>query len=130
MCNAGSGGDHIGHLCSQDFEPRGQCEWLERELAQAEPRKIVFVHVPPHPAGEDAEMFMARNDSRYFNALVEQTRPTALFCGHQHQETREFRIGDTRGFILRSCAWNFPAGPHRLHARPPHSAGSQNPGDP
>ena len=32
VCDAGAGGDHIGHLASEDIRPRGQCEWLEKNL--------------------------------------------------------------------------------------------------
>jgi len=106
VCNAGLGGEHIGQLASEDFLPRGQCEWLEGQLAREEAHKIVFAHIPPHPEGEDRNMFMSRNDSRYFNALIERAQPTAMFFGHQHNATRERRIGRTRSFTLRSCCWN------------------------
>ena len=107
ICNAGCGGEHIGQLCSQTIQPRGQCEWLERQLRADEPHKVVFAHVPPHPEGADEEMYMSRNDSRWFNALIRETRPTAMFFGHLHEDSREVRIGTTPGFMLRSCAWNF-----------------------
>ena len=107
VCDAGRGGDHVGQLCSEDFGPRGQCEWLEKELAHNERHKIVFAHIPPEPNGEDRRMYLSRNDSRYFNALIEQTRPTAMFFGHLHSETAERKIGRTRSFTVRSCCWNF-----------------------
>ena len=106
VCNAGRGGDHIGHLCSEDFGPRGQCEWLEAELQKKEQQKIVFAHIPPHPEGGDENMYMGRNDSRYFNALIERTQPTAMFFGHLHQATTEHKIVRTQSFTLRSCCWN------------------------
>ncbi len=111
ICTAGCGMDHVGQLCSQDIQPRGQCEWLEGELSQAEVHKIVFAHIPPHPRGADEHLFMARNDARYLNGLVERAQPTAMFFGHQHQNTSEYRIGRTRTFTVRSCAWNFNDGP-------------------
>ena len=104
LCNAIA--DHIGHLCSEDIVPRGQCEWLEGELAGPERHKIIFAHIPPEPQGRDLNMFMARNDSRYFNQLLERTQPTAAFFGHQHLATVERKVGRTRSFVLRSCCWN------------------------
>ena len=84
VCDAGCGGDHVGHLCSEEITPVGQCEWLERELAQHESCKFIFAHIPPHPDGLDKNGYLARNDSRYFNDLVTRTRPAAMFFGHQH----------------------------------------------
>lgn len=111
VCTSGRGGDHVGHLCSEEIRPEGQCEWLERELAQPEARKFIFSHIPPHPEGTDRNSYMSRNDSRFFNALVAKTRPDAMFFGHQHQPTREFLIGRTRTFVLRSSAWNSRGAP-------------------
>jgi len=106
VCSAGRGGDHVGHLCSESIRPLGQCEWLERELAQPEAHKFVFSHIPPQPDGLDRNSYLSRNDSRYFNKLVTRTQPTAMFFGHQHRPTREHTIGQTRSFILRSYSWN------------------------
>lgn len=106
VCTSGRGGDHVGHLCSEDIRPLGQCEWLERELARPEAYKVIFSHIPPQPEGLDQNSYMSRNDSRYFNELVVRTRPVAMFFGHQHRATREYPIGQTRCFVLRSCAWN------------------------
>jgi hypothetical protein len=111
VCNAGSGGDHVGQLSSSDFGPRGQCEWLESELRRPEATKFVFAHVPPEPDGRDANMYMGRNDSRFFNGLVAQTQPTGLFFGHLHRPTRRYRIGESTVFVVRSCAWNFGGAP-------------------
>jgi len=106
VCNAGAGGDHIGHFCSEDIRPRGQCEWLEEQLAAPERRKIVFAHIPPEPDNADRNMYLARNDSAWFQALIGRTQPEALFFGHLHRATSERRIGRTRSFIVRSCCWN------------------------
>jgi hypothetical protein len=65
-------------------------------------------------------MFMSRNDSRYFNDLIAKTQPTALFFGHLHQATREYTIGSSRLFTVRSCSWNFgqaPLGFLMVHVR-------------
>ena len=107
ICNAGSGGDHVGQLASSDFGPRGQCEWLESELGGPEEKKIIFAHIPPEPNGSDANMYMARNDSRYFNDLIHRTQPTALFFGHLHRPTHSYTIGASRLHVVCSCAWNF-----------------------
>lgn len=111
VCDAGAGGDHIGQLCSEDFGPRGQCEWLEEELAAPERRKIVFAHIPPEPEGRDRNMYLSRNDSRYFNDLMRGAQPTAMFFGHLHRETTEHMIGRTRSITLRSCCWNSQRAP-------------------
>jgi len=117
MCDAGSGGDHVGHLCSETISPAGQCEWLEQELAQPEP-KILFAHIPPQPDGADVTMYLSRNDSRWFRELVERTKPQALFFGHLHKPTEEYSIGETRCFNVRSCCWNFGRAPlGLLHVR-------------
>ena len=105
LCDA-RGVDHIGMLCSEDFGPRGQCEWLEEELGQKERHKIIFAHIPPEPEGRDRNMYIARNDSRYFNGLVQEHQPTAMFFGHQLRDTHQCQIGKTESFIVRSCCWN------------------------
>ena len=105
LCDA-KGGDHIGTLCSEDFGPRGQCEWLEKELAQREQHKIIFSHIPPELNGRDKNMYLSRNDSRYFNNLIKQRQPTAMFFGHQHLATQYHNIGNTKSFTVRSSCWN------------------------
>lgn len=118
MCDAGAGADHVGHFCSEVTEPSGQCEWIERELAAPEARKVVFAHIPLERNGEDVNMFMSRNDSRWFKDVVSRTKPSAAFFGHLHLPTEEYRIGDTRLFQVRSCAWNFKDAPLGfLHVR-------------
>ncbi len=117
-CDAGMGGEHIGGFCSENIQPRGQCEWLERELSAPEPLKILFTHIPTERNGEDREMHLNRNDSRWFNALVREKRPAALFFGHLHQPTEEYLMGDTRVWQVRSCCWNFGNAPIGfLHVR-------------
>lgn len=117
LCDAGMG-DHVGQLCSEIIRPSGQCEWLERQLTQGEAQKILFAHIPPDPEGRDRIMCMSRNDSRWFNALIARTQPTALFFGHQHRATVEHKIGRTRSFTLRSCCWNSGKAPLGfLHVR-------------
>lgn len=117
MCDAGSGGDHVGHLCSELIAPAGQCEWLEDELAQPE-RKMLFAHIPPERDGKDVNMYLERNDSRWFSDVVERTKPEAMFFGHLHKPTEEYRIGQTRCFNVRSCCWNFDRAPLGfLHVR-------------
>ncbi len=118
VCDAGAGGDHVGQMCSEVTAPRGQCEWLESELRKPEARKVVFAHIPPERNGGDVNMFMSRNDSRWFNALVGDTRPVAAFFGHLHGPTEEYAIGGTRCFNVRSCCWNFGDAPIGfLHVR-------------
>lgn len=106
VCDAGRGGEHIGQFCSEDINPRGQCEWLEQELAAKEVHKIIFAHIPPEPEGRDLNMYLSRNDSRYFNKLIKQTEPTAMFFGHHHVATCQQKIGKTQSFTVRSCCWN------------------------
>ncbi len=105
LCDA-RGTDHIGTFCSEDFGPRGQCEWLEEQLAQKEHHKIIFAHIPPEPKGRDKNMYLSRNDSRYFNELIQERQPTAMFFGHQHRDTLQHQIGKTESFTVRSCCWN------------------------
>lgn len=110
MCDAATG-DHVGQLASEDINPRGQSEWLERELDRPEQQKFLFAHIPPHPEGGDENMYLSRNDSRFLLDLVRETQPTAMFFGHQHSATREDTFGVTRSFTVRSCAWNFKDAP-------------------
>ncbi len=106
LCNAISP-DHIGHLCSNQIIPRGQCEWLEKELTKNEMPKIVFAHIPIEPDGQDKHMYLTRNDSRYMAELISKYKPNAMFFGHHHLETRQFNIEDCSITILRACSWNF-----------------------
>lgn len=118
VCDAGAGGDHIGHLCSEITEPPGQCEWIENELRAAEPLKVVFAHIPAERDGQDRDMHLGRNDSRWFNAIVKETQPLAAFFGHLHQPTSSYAVGRTRVFQVRSCCWNFEKAPIGfLHCR-------------
>ena len=111
VCDAGKGGEHIGQFCSENIQPSGQCEWLESELSAPELKKFVFAHIPPERHGEDRDMHISRNDSRWFNQLVREKKPTALFFGHLHQPTEEYLEGESRMFVVRSCGWNFDKKP-------------------
>lgn len=111
VCDAGAGGDHIGHFSSELIEPHGQCEWLEKELEQPEERKVLFAHIPPLMDGKERNMYMGRNDARWFADLVAGTAPEMLFFGHLHQPTEEYRIGAARALNVRSCCWNFGDAP-------------------
>lgn len=111
VCNAGNGGEHVGQFCSEIITPSGQCEWIEKELTAPESRKIVFAHIPPERNGADRNMFLSRNDSRWFNVLVEKQQPQAMFFGHLHLPTEEYQVGATRVFQVRSCCWNFNQAP-------------------
>ena len=106
LCNASGGGDHMGHLSSEFIQPRGQCRWLEKELNKPEEIKFIFAHIPPQPEGLDQVSYMCRNDSLFFNSLVDTYQPTAMFFGHLHVETHEISFGNTRSFNVRACCWN------------------------
>ncbi len=110
LCDAGTGGEHVGQFSSELIEPSGQCDWFEGELA-ASGRCVVFAHIPPALDGGDRNMYMARNDSRWFLEVVRKTAPEMLFFGHLHQATEECRIGAARCVNLRSCSWNFKETP-------------------
>ncbi|NIA12610.1 MAG: hypothetical protein GWP08_00925 [Nitrospiraceae bacterium] len=111
MCDAGLGGEHVGQLCSENIRPSGQCEWIESQFAETEDRKILFAHIPPERNGGDRNMYLSRNDSRWFNNLVGESGPDAMFFGHLHLATEEYALGGTRCFNLRSCCWNFGNAP-------------------
>ncbi|HOH29678.1 MAG TPA: metallophosphoesterase [Candidatus Hydrogenedentes bacterium] len=110
-CDAGAGGDHIGHFSSELIAPHGQCDWLEKELQRPEPRKVLFAHIPPALDDVERNMYMGRNDSRWFLELVRETKPEMLFFGHLHHPTEEHQIGNTRCINVRSCCWNFQNAP-------------------
>ncbi|MCG2658695.1 MAG: metallophosphoesterase [Kiritimatiellae bacterium] len=95
-----------GVLCSERIEPRGQCEWFERELAKPEKRKIVFGHIPPRPTADDIDMYLSPGDSLFVNDLVRKHRPAAMFFGHHQKETRREMIGDTPSTIVASSSVN------------------------
>ena len=96
--------DHIGHLCGQVIQPRGQCEWLLQEFQKEEKRKILFGHVPPHPQGKDVNLYLSRNDSRFLNDAVKKHPLLAMFFGHQHRKTRSYLIGQTPCYVVASSA--------------------------
>ncbi len=77
-----------------------------KELNKQETHKIVFAHIPSHPQNADKNMYMARNDSIYFNELIRKTQPLGVFFGHRHRGTSEYQVGRTRLITLRSSAWN------------------------
>ena len=111
VCDAGMGGDHVGHLCSEGIQPSGQCEWLEEQLGAPEEHKVLFAHIPPEREGLDRDMHLSRNDSRWLIKTLERTRPDAAFFGHLHRPTEEYPLGRTRSFNVRSCCWNFDNAP-------------------
>ena len=111
VCDAGAGGDHIGHLASEDFRPRGQCSWLERQLSEGKERKVLFAHIPIELAGKDEDMYLGQNDSRFLLDLIRKHGPEAMFFGHLHLATVEKKVDRTRCFMVRSCAWNFNEAP-------------------
>jgi len=106
LCDAGNGGEHVGQFSSELIAPFGQCDWFERQLAMPEKRKVVFAHIPPALDGGDRNMFMSRNDSRWFVETVRNAPPEMLFFGHLHQATAIYRIGEAQAVNLRSCCWN------------------------
>jgi len=110
ICNAISS-DHIGHLCTDQIIPRGQCEWLEEQLAKNDLPKIIFGHIPIEPQGQDERMFLSRNDSVYLRGLVSKYNIHAMYFGHQHLETRQFNVHDCIVTVCRSCCWNFHNAP-------------------
>jgi predicted phosphodiesterase len=117
-CTAGLGGEHIGTFASENIQPRGQCEWLEQELAGPEAMKVLFTHIPTEREGRDREMHLGRNDSRWFNDVLRAKPPSAVFFGHLHQPTEQYRLGDARVWQVRSCCWNFGNAPIGfLHVR-------------
>ncbi len=107
LCDAGTGGEHVGQFSSELITPFGQCDWFEQQLALPELRKVVFAHIPPVMDGGDRNMYMSRNDSRWFLETVTNTPPEMLFFGHLHQETETYPIGNAKAVNLRSCCWNF-----------------------
>ena len=111
LCDAGMGGEHVGQFSSELITPPGQCDWLEAEMAIPGTRKVIFAHIPPALDGGDRNMYMARNDSRWFTDLVRKTAPEMLFFGHLHRATEEYKIGASRSVNLRSCCWNFQEAP-------------------
>ncbi len=111
LCDAGMGGEHVGQFSSELITPSGQCEWLEAELAMPEARKVVYAHIPPTLDGGDRNMYMGRNDSRWFVKTIENAAPTMLFFGHLHHATDAYRIGAAQAYNLRSCCWNFREAP-------------------
>lgn len=106
LCNAGQGGDHIGHLCSEDINPRGQSTWLHAQAHEAEDTKIIFAHTPPAIDGVQGPCDMGLNDSLFFTNLLKETNITAAFFGHKHLPRCEFVVGNTSCHTLSSCAWN------------------------
>ena len=111
LCDAGMGGDHVGQFSSELIRPFGQCDWFEEELGREEPRKVVFAHIPPALDGRDRNMYMGRNDARWFLECVRRTPPDMLFFGHLHRETDAYALGGARAINLRSCSWNFQNAP-------------------
>jgi len=106
LCDAGMGGEHVGQFCSELINPRGQCAWLEAELAREEPRKVVFAHIPPHPEGRDLNMYLSRNDARWFEQVLRRHAPEVMFFGHLHRPTEAYRFGGVQAWNVRSCCWN------------------------
>ena len=111
VCDAGAGGDHVGHLESEAILPHGQCEWLERQFAAPEPCKVLFAHIPPAYDDTTSLFNLARNDSRFLVEQIERGRPLAAFYGHQHLATTHRTIGSTACYTLGSCAWNLDQSP-------------------
>lgn len=107
LCDAGTGGEHVGLFSSELITPFGQCDWFEKQLAMPEERKVVFAHIPPALDGGDRNMYMSRNDSRWFLKTVEKAAPEMLFFGHLHHATETYAIGNAQAINLRSCCWNF-----------------------
>ncbi len=105
ICDAAPS-EHVGHLSSETIRPFGQSEWLEAELKKEEKAKVIFGHVPPEPNGEDKNMWLSRNDSLFFNDLIERTRPAMMFFGHQHIP-KKLKVSGCDMYVVRSSSWNF-----------------------
>lgn len=111
VCNAAFG-DLYGHLTSQSIRGQPQWPWLEAELRRAPEvdRVIVCGHVPPHPSGADAVMYLALGDQRLLADLVNRHAPAALFFGHTHAR-QEFRLGPSKVYVAPSSHWNLQGQP-------------------
>ena len=101
-------GDHVGHFQSQFITPHlEQLAWLEELLSRRGDFRHVFIqgHVPPGPGAVSGTMFLAQNDALWFEGLVQQTAPTALFFGHRHTQA-DFEFGGVPLYGVRSSNWN------------------------
>ncbi len=106
VCDAALG-DHYGHLASESIRGQPQWAWLESQLKRdGEARRVfVFGHIPPHPTGADASMYLGLGDQKLLGELVTRYTPEALFFGHCHLR-QDFTLGSSPVHILPSSHWN------------------------
>lgn len=111
LCDAAVG-DHYGHITSDSIRGQPQWAWLESQLERdASARRIfVFGHIPPHPTGADAVMYLSLGDQKLFAELVSRYTPDALFFGSCHSRL-DFVLGTSPVHVLPSCHWNLQSAP-------------------
>lgn len=111
MCDAAVG-DHYGHISSESIRGQPQWAWLESQLERdAGARRIfVFGHIPPHPTGADAVMYLSLGDQKLFAELVSRYAPDALFFGNCHSRL-DFVLGTSPVHVIPSCHWNLQGAP-------------------
>lgn len=106
LCDAAAG-DHYGHVAAESIRGQPQWAWLETQLKpDAEARRVlVFGHVPPHPDGADATMYLALGDQKLLAEMVTRYAPEALFFGHCHRR-QDFTFAGAPLHVLPSSHWN------------------------
>jgi len=106
VCDAAVG-DHYGHITSESIRGQPQWAWLEAQLQRdATVRRVfVFGHIPPHPTGADAVMYLSLGDQKLLADMVARYTPEALFFGHCHGR-QDFTLGTSPVHVLPSCHWN------------------------
>jgi Icc-related predicted phosphoesterase len=100
-------GDHYGHIASESIRGQPQWAWLESQFKRdGEARRVfVFGHIPPHPSGADASMYLSLGDQKLLGEMVTRYAPEALFFGHCHSR-QDFTLGATPVHVLPSSHWN------------------------
>ena len=66
--------------------PRGQLDWLEKDLAQTKNATIVFCHHPLHKYRRDGHKFEVNNYQEVQRIMKDSGKIQAVFQGHVHEE--------------------------------------------
>lgn len=100
---------HCGWLCDT------RMDWLDRQLAEAPGRVVIFMHHPPHDVGFRAMDYLKlRNGKAFHDLLARHGNVAHIICGHVHRTISGTHRGT--GFtVFKSPMMQMPLDFHTLN---------------
>lgn len=100
---------HCGWLCET------RMDWLDRQLAEAPGRVVIFMHHPPHDVGFRAMDYLKlRNGAAFHDMIARHGNVAQIICGHIHRTISGTHRG-TPFSVFKSPMMQMPLDFHTLN---------------